>query len=611
MRTWLMAAVAVVLAAGIVAVYVFSSDRTAGETVISDEGRSAVEVASIETKAPKEFERHQTQDAEAAAELDEELPETDDDTEASPNAARVSPELSDEERAARLQRLREIQEMGPPGLQRPSYYGASSDNPFPRLDELDEDGLLDLLRLEKDERFSEATKVGFAIGEEQNPDDWITWFEDAGPSAGVRGQVTVTILSSAAFRTRLRKRHELDAGRLLALIDGYLKAWQGEPISTSARNLLTSMLERLAPAVGGPELIRKWLVETPHGDEIIEMGLYGALAHWPFSEVGTTAREALLTLRPGPIKGAIQSWRAIKRGRSQLLWTESDVKSLLPTLVESVKTTTHPQAILLAVALGGEELLKGYNIEIGWALLERTDSRACASMGFLFFAVEDPSLARSVWRDWFYSNDEYKVAVACTAAPEMRGEVIGEAERQRMQNLALDGTKGADLRASAAYALPKVETGFVRSRVVMQRWVVEPELEAIRLIALGRMATHGTPEVVEETLTSIISDTARTPDERHRALFLLAVRAPLTALAYCEEHAQSSPQLFRDDSVLLAAATVEAMRPETYQRTAAVRSELAIPEPQWIREIRLRLSAANERTEQRVVSYAWAVAPPR
>lgn len=526
-------------------------------------------------------------------------------------AADSRPQEFDERIAGYRERLQALQDQMGPLRDDPVRRQELARNPFPALDELDDAALLQMLRKDN-ATFTEAAVRGQEIGKDIAPNEWMTWFEEAGPYGGLRGQVTMAMLNSVVIRATMnpRKSQSLDCVRILSLLDGYLRAWQDEPVDTSAVNQLTGTLQRLAPVSGGLELIRRWLVETPHGNEIVEKGLYATLVYWPFNDAAPLAREALLTLRGGAIKGAIECWGQAKRRTLNPAWTEDDVRSLLPTLVDCVKRTPSAAAILLSSALAGKDLFLDYCIEIGAALLERTDSRACAAMGFHFYSHVDLSLACATWRDWFNSHDEHQVAVACIAAPHLRDHVITDTERDRIMALAMDENREAGARASAAEALCQVEKGFIRSRQVVLSWVVRPSLAEPMLRALGRMVAMGTKAVVEATLQEVIDDVSKTPPERHYTLFLLATRNPEAALAICEQQATATPRLFETVTLLLAAATVEAMLPDqTYKRTAAVRAAIGEPEPKWITELRLRRD--NTSPEGRVVTYAWSSAPTR
>lgn len=529
--------------------------------------------------------------------------------------AEPSPDSSEDERMARIKELmdrRQERMLRPQTKDEKLRSAIPATNPLPGLEDLDDAALTEMLRVEDGATFSIAALTGQVIGEKFTHDEWMSWFEEAGPSAGLRGEVAVAILRSASVRMRYssRKLPDAEASRMLALLDGYLHAWKDQPVNSLAVVQLTGMLRDLAPVSGGLELIRHWLVETPHGNEIVEKGLYAAMVHWPFNDAAPLAREALLTLRGGAIKGAIECWGQAKRRTLNPAWTEDDVRSLLPTLVDCVKRTPSAAAILLASALAGKDLFLDYCIEIGAALLERTDGRACAAMGFHFYSHVDLSLACATWRDWFNSHDEHQVAVACIAAPHLRDHVITDTERDRILALAMDENREAGARASAAEALCQVEKGFIRSRQVMTSWVVRPSLPEPMLRALGRMTAMGAKAVVESTLQEVIDDVAKTPPERHYALFLLATRNPEAALAICEQQATATTRLFETVTLLLAAATSEAMQPDqTYKRTAAVRAAIGEPEPKWITELRLRRD--NTSPEGRVVTYAWSSAPTR
>lgn len=526
-----------------------------------------------------------------------------------PAPVRESPDAESQARLKeQIQRLKE-RKLQPASRDELDRERIPATDPLPRLDRLSDAELTAMLRVEDGANFSQAALIGQVIGEKVPAGEWIAWFENAGPSAGLRGEVAVAVMRWAFFRGE-PARQASAASRMLALIDGYLGAWKDQPVNTSAFTQLTTMLQRLAPVAGGLELIRRWLVETPHGNEIVEKGLYAALVYWPFREAGAVAREALLTFSAGPINGAVECWGQVKRRTMNPAWSEEDMLSLLPTLVDCIKRTPSPAALLLASALAGRDLLLDHCLEIGWALLARTDSRVCSAMGFHFFTHVDLSLACSTWRDWFHSRDENQIAVACIAAPHLRDHVIGETERDRILALAMDEARSPATRASAAEALCQVEVGFVRSRDVLKSWVVRPELDDTMLQALGRMAAMGTKAVVEATLQEVINDASRTPKERHYALFLLATRNPMHALDICERQIAAASRSFDPESLLLAAATVEAMLPDqTYKRTAAVRAAIPEPVPQWITELRLR--RGTKRAEHKIVSYAWSSSPTR
>ncbi|MBZ0137172.1 MAG: hypothetical protein K8I27_12460 [Planctomycetes bacterium] len=477
-------------------------------------------------------------------------------------------------------------------------FGDVPTNPVAALARLDDSQLANLLR-------GDADTLGRYIGAKFSAEEWMLWFEEAGMSGGLRGQVGAIVLHKAvdaqAGGVRDRAEH---AQRVLALIDSQLEAWQGQPVNHAAKYALMKSFHEVCPVTGGRELIVRWTVDTPHGDEVIETMLAEALMFWRIADSLDTALKVLDTRRAGAIKGIIRAWSGIKIRTDRVAWRETEVRSLLALPIsEAVRETEYPSAMTAASVWAASDLLSEFLEQIAQALMARRDSATCSAYGFEFLSIEDKQAAEAAWTDWFYSSDTYKTTAACWAATRAGMKEIAGTTRalDRMKSLALIDTNPISLRRAAAYALSWLDKTD-RALAVLEAWLKHSAIDGELLEALGRIVLRSPKAQIEAVLAEMISDPTRIPADRHYPLFLLAIVESTKALDICEQH----PSLLDADSVLLAAATAEAVLPETSTRAAALRSRISQPEPQWMSEIRLRLAGPDKRAEHRVVSYAWA-----
>jgi hypothetical protein len=508
--------------------------------------------------------------------------------------------------AEQLQRLHEL-------LQ--EHLGYVPENLIGALNDLDDDVLRALLQVGQDADslgHPAVSDLGNALGR-LHPDTWLSWFERANVEGEFQTMVSIRLLRRAvAMSGSDLRKYRGGSLRVLEILDQQLRAWQDQPVNLRARSDAQSTFQDICPLDGGLEFIRRWTVESPFGDEVIEMQLCEALNRWPIEDARHLAIEILATRRAGAIKGIVRCWMDANRSRPSGVWTRPEIESeLAGLLAAAVAETGSSSAILYACVFAADDLLADRLGDIAAALLARRDNRYCTSLAFSLLSKSDRAYAHSVWRAWFYSADPYRISAACIAAYHGGDEARTPAAMDRMYNLAMNDTEPAVVRGSAALALAQVERQPVRAPAIMQAWMADPSVAAQVLVSLGRLTLTYSASYTEALIMSVLNDPEATPQTRHYPLFLLATVSPMRALELCEQAARE-PGVFLDESLLLSTATVEAMLPDTtHQRTSLVRRALTQSEPQWVREIRLRLSGPEQRTEHRVVSYAWSSASLR
>ncbi|MBZ0136727.1 MAG: hypothetical protein K8I27_10175 [Planctomycetes bacterium] len=484
-------------------------------------------------------------------------------------------------------------------------FGEVPSNPVRAIGELSEETRLGLLREQATDVFPAAEEIGMRVGEAHSSEEWLSWFEDAGPRSGRAGPADAAVFFWAVNKqARALKRDDALARRVLAVIDSYLAELRGKAISLDALGYIWSAFGEMCPVRGGIELIRRWIVETPHGHEEVETRLASCLERWPLQEVTPLIIEILNTRRGGGIKGIVSAWSDTKRPRSNSAWVKLEAEQVLEApLADAVSSTDSSAAILYARIFAGEDLLLPGAQDIAAALLTRRDSAYCSSQAFAFLSGVDPYAAATTWTEWFNSDDSFKVTAACMAAPSIPAAAQNVGSMERMFELANQPDQPAELRGAAALALSQFDSSANRSVQVLSAWLQQSEFERPMLIAAGRMVHGKWRKEIAALLKQEADAVDRQPVERRTPMFLLATVEPRTALEMCEQSGQ--PARFDSYTILLVAATAEALEgDDIWQRAARVRAKCLEPEPEWMREIRQRLSGPNERAEQRVVGYA-------
>ncbi|MCF6228930.1 MAG: hypothetical protein L3J82_09800, partial [Planctomycetes bacterium] len=459
---------------------------------------------------------------------------------------------------------------------------------------------------------SNGRKIGILIGELEPVSDWLSWFENIDEYNGSVGTVAISLLEGIMLeRCKFSRGHGLsqtESKRVLAVLDSFLAAWRGHAVSVGARCSLTNSLQAMCPVPGGLELIRYWTVTNPLGNETSESELIETLQYWPIKQSGYIAVEALALARAGAIKGVTDSWLAAKREYSDCKWTADEVKKLLALpLGQAVKETSGVSGILYAQLFAGDDLLADQVLEIGNALLARRDSAGASAYGFIFIRRDNIALSDSLWTEWFNSSDEYKIKAACTAANLGMGAVCRtDTVLDRMYNLAVNIENSGGIRSAAAWPLSILDKSG-RALDLLEVWLNEGETRSAILIAIGRIVVRATEAEVIILLKRAIDEDSNTPAQRHYPLFLLATVAPEEALTYCENDLPFVSK-FERLSLLLCAATAQAQLTtrddNSDERVEEIYGQLSLPEPDWIRAIRLNLDyVKGHKAEQRVAGY--------
>lgn len=482
-------------------------------------------------------------------------------------------------------------------------FGEKPNNPIRSLNDVDVT-LLEMMTAKR------SWGIGGLIAENESISDWLSWYENIEEHNGLSGITAINLLGGillhkASYGDGLA---ESDAKRVLAILGSFVTAWQGHTISVAAQYSLANSLRTICPVAGGLEFIRRWIIEKPFGDESLEKELVITLHYWPITESGAIAVEALGLARAGAIKGVTDSWLAAKRGYSGCVWTAEEVKNLLALpLGQAVKEATKMTGILYAELFAGDDLLAPQILEIGQALLARRDSVGASSYGFIFIRRDNIALSDSLWTEWFNSSDEYKIKAACTATNLGMGDVCRtDNVLDRMYELAVNIESSKGIRSAAAWPLSVLDSSG-RALDLLESWLSEGESQLDILIAIGRIVVRAPEAEVVALLKNAIDEGASTPSQRHYPLFLLATVAPEVALEYCNKDLPFTSK-YEPLSILLAAATAQAQlttaNDNSDERVEAIYKRLSLPEPDWIRSIRLGLDFVKGHTsEQRVASY--------
>lgn len=484
-----------------------------------------------------------------------------------------------------------------------SVFGHIPSNPIAALQNLKSDRLAAMLRL----RYAQPTEVrefGVLLSEFYEVGQLLAWFELKGPKSGLEGQVLTKTFSWIVYRNakNIRNSPKL-AQRTLALIEVYLAETKKNSSSISTSGAIWSSLSNLCPIDGGLELIRRWTVTNPHGDEATETSLVEMLQHWPIQDAKALIIETLETNRAGAIKGVVSAWDNTKSGFSE--WNVSEAKQLLEApLAEAVKNTKRSTGVLYAAIFAAKDLLKPRALEIADALLMRRDNAYVSSQAFSFLQVHSQQEAESTWVAWLESDSEYQMLAACMSAGSY-GEVSSKPNSiNKLFELASKSHNRTDLQGAAGTALCQVDSNYSRTLDILHLWLNSPQIAEPTLVSAGRMVLWGPRDEVESFLLDEITDPHKQPKERHTALFLLSIIDVNTALGFCEnkDYVGKITELTK---LLVAAVYGTSNR----QRTKAVRDGCNMAEPDWIKRIRLGQSVEKshglkEHAEERVVSYA-------
>ena len=353
-------------------------------------------------------------------------------------------------------------------------------------------------------------------------------------------------------------------------------------------------------------MIRRWTAEDPHGDEGTETELVEMLKRWPPSEVAPVLAEVLYTNSGGAIKGTIRIWLESHRTFDYVKWKQDDVREILvEPLVEAIKKTKSSAAVYYARIFIGKDLLKPRAAEIAEALLARRDSEWVSSVGLEFLACHDQATGNRRWRDWFNSDDQYKILSACVCHSRFMEIAIEPAVSERMLDLAINPDVSASINGNAAQAVLHIDGDFSRCAPIMNIWFDGPRMPKL-LSSAGRLVVWGRPKSeVHTLLLDTINDPHRAAEDRYYPMLLLAIHDPAKALSICED--KNFAGKLTEETILLVAAAAEGMKQSLYwQRGKTLRESVVTPEPVWMKNIRMRISGPNERTEERVVGFAWS-----
>ncbi|MCC6463922.1 MAG: hypothetical protein IT463_01125 [Planctomycetes bacterium] len=489
-------------------------------------------------------------------------------------------------------------------------FGEAPRNPIQALADLPEDQLIGLLGERGDGIFPTATEVGFLIGSALPPEEWLAWFEESGPRSGAGGRVAIEILGSAISKVgnswwedlhgRSVRTDAALARRTLAILDGYLTSWRGQALGDEV-TALGSALKEICPVEGGLDLIQKWVVVTPHGDEIVEMTLCELLILWPLAEARSTAVDVLASAGGGAIKGCVRCWQEAKRG-SRSAWKRAETQEFLEApLAEAVAKTSSSAAILYADLFAGD-LLELRSREVAAALLDRRDSVYCTALAFSFLKRADLHAAQATWLQWITADDEYRLLAACNAATGLPDVAKDQPVLDRFQSLSLDTVRTSAVRAEAALALYQLERDLGRCKLVLSAWLNQSELPDSMLRAAGRLILWVPEAEAKAFLHARATELERGPFELRHEMLLLTTVDPRAALALCES--RENRRRFDDYTRMLVAAAAEAMNMDLAPQCARLRESCIEAEPLWMKNVRQRVSGDDDPTEARVVGYA-------
>lgn len=489
-----------------------------------------------------------------------------------------------------------------------SIYGYLPDNPVTELGKLDADKLAEMLRRQSGFPWGKAHALGDLLADVHTADELLSWFEQAEVKLGAEGNIVTDIFSTVASRKSREIRNSLAlAQRTLAILESYLKASSENAVSIDTSGSIWSAFSSLSPIDGGLELIRRWTIESPHGDEATETTLVELLKKWPLAKATPLILEVLETRQAGAIKGVVSAWSSTKKESGTSEWTVAEAKQLLESpLTEAVKTTKSSTAVLYAAIFTAKDILKPRAQEIADALLARRDNAYISSQGFSFLEVVDKHTANAAWSAWLESNNQYKMLAACMSAGNFREVSAKPQALNRMFELASKPQERDDLQSAAGLALCEVDSDYSRSLDILYIWLNNLPIADPTLVAAGRLVVWGPEAEVKAMLLQEIDDPNKGADERHYAMFLLAILDPSSALAICEDR-KNSPSKLTEFTILLVAATAEGMKSDYYwSRAAALREACSETEPQWMKNIRFKLDSKKYRAEENIVGYAWS-----
>lgn len=485
-----------------------------------------------------------------------------------------------------------------------SIFGHVPSNPIAALQNLKSDRLAAMLGLRYDQP-TEVREFGVLLSKLFEVGQLLAWLELQGAKSGLEGQVLTETFSWIVYcNAKIIRNSPKLAQRTLALIEVYLTETKENPSSIGTAGAIWSSLDDLCPIDGGLDLIRRWTVEAPHGDEATETSLVEMLKHWPILEAKALIIETLETNRAGAIKGIVSAWDNAKSGLT--VWTVAEAQLVLEApLSEAVKTTKKSTAVLYAAIFAAKDLLKPRALEIADALLVRRDNAYISAQGFSFLKVHKPSEASATWTAWLESNSEYQMLAACMSAGDFREMSSKPNSISKLFELASKSHNRIDLQGAAGTALCQVDSSFSRTLDILNLWLSAPKMASPTLVSAGRMVLWGPRYEVEAFLLDEISNPHKQPEDRYHAMFLLAVLDPNAALDICED--EDYADKLTDLTKLLVAA-VYGMG-GNWQRAKALRESCTKPEPDWVKRIRLRQSAEKshglkERAEEQVASYA-------
>ena len=484
-----------------------------------------------------------------------------------------------------------------------AIFGYIPENPVAELSKLDTNQLeeITLSHLDAGGGVSIAANIGLNLGRAYDWDAFLSMFEHSTPKIGLEGLAASTIMyqgiSAALSQAQGQWKHRQFERRALAILDGYVTASIGQTVSIRFLVQLRLMLEELCPSNETLVYIRKWIIESPHGDEGFETGVVTLLGEWKWPDVSSVVIEVLGTRRAGPIKGVLHAWKSNNRFR----WKGAR-STLEEHLAEAVMKTDSSKAATLA-SMYGRDLLDPRMREVAEALLARTGRPGLTAIGFWFLRFADKDLADSRWQEWFASEDMYKVEVACGMATSFPHLADNPTVLSKLYDLAIQPSNPGGLEADAVVSLHEMDSDRNRSFAVIREWLSKRRLSVPALHAARKITASSPKPEAKSLLMEAIDDPSSPADNRFSAMFLLAVLDTEAALAICEDQNYSGK--LSDETVHLVAATAERMLSTHRKRAQALRGSLGTPEPAWIRGVRLQLEKPEqEHVESLLIGWA-------
>ncbi|MEE9312547.1 MAG: hypothetical protein V3V10_09075 [Planctomycetota bacterium] len=493
-----------------------------------------------------------------------------------------------------------------------SMFGQIPDNPIAELSKFDDDAIRAMMLDENsdDLEFEDITTLGLLLPQVYELDQILGWFEGFERKLGIEGEATAEMLRWIVEDDYVEEKLQKDPAlrrRTVAVLDSYFAASRGKAVSYIFLARIRNTLKLLCPSPEALELIRRWIVEKPHGHESLETSIVEYLGLWPLSEVGTVVLEVLGTGGAGAVKGIIHAWR--KSGRDDSFsWSKEEATQFLEQpLTQTVMETKSVAAIYMAANFAVDGLLSPQASQIADSLFSRVDTQPyVADMGFTFLKHVDQQAASVKWQEWFYSDDNNKVEAACYVALEFSGTAKKAEVLDRLFEFASAKAEPSSFEAAAAKALFELEDGVTRSYAILEGWLELPKLSRSALISASRMLIRGPEETAKALLIKVIDDPNRSPEQRYTAMFLLGCMSYSTAISICEDPQYAGK--FTDLTVLVVAALAEMMGNHSYlERGRKLRQGISTPEPEWIRIIRLDLATPKSGPEQSVAGWAYIV----